>query len=81
MQYYLSQWHAIELDVGFLQTRMGDSVADMRWCALVKPGAAVERVAYQLMAGIRAIKNKVIPKEFNLATLALVDNRPMIAEK
>ena len=79
--YDMSQWHAVELDVGYLRTRQGDSVPDMKWNLLVKPGATVDRVTYQVMAALKSITNKVIPAAFNLAVFAIEDNRSAISEK
>ena len=71
----------MELGVNYLRTRYGDSVADLQWNLLVKPQASVDRIVYQIMAGLRAAKNRTIAPDFNLATFAIEDNRPIIAEK
>ena len=77
----IAGWHCVELEVNYLRTKYGDSVADLQWNLLVKPQASVDRIIYQIMAGLRAVTNRTIAPDFNLAAFALEDNRPIIAEK
>ena len=77
--YQSAQWIVVDLDVAFLQARSGDSVSNMEWALLVQPSAKVDRVMYQIMAGLKAIVNQPIPDAFNLATFAIKDNRPQLS--
>ena len=77
----ITGWHTVVLDVGYLQTRTGDSESDMQWNLLVRPDITMDEFIYQIMAAIKLLSNKTLPTNFNSATLSLLDNRPLIAEK
>lgn len=74
-------WHVVVLDVGYLQTRSGDSESDMQWNLLVRPDITLEEFNYHIMAGMKLLSNKTLPDDFNSAVMSLVDNRPIIAGK
>ena len=77
----VAHWIAVDLDVAYLQAQTGDSVPDMKWALLIHPAAQVERVIYQITAGLKAVNNKSISTDFNLAAFAINDNRPLLSIK
>ena len=78
-QFQSAQWLAVDLDIAFLQAGDGGSVPDLKWALLVMPSAKVDQVTYQVMAGLKSISNYTISPNFNLAALAINDNRPKLS--
>ena len=71
----------IVLDVGYLQTRTGDSEADMQWNLCVRHDITMDEFTYQVVAGLKVLSNKTLPTDFNSMVFSLLDNRPTIAGK
>ena len=79
--YQSAQWIAVELEIAYLQAKTGNSLPEMEWALLIQPAAPVDRVMYQITAGLKAAVNKTISEDFNLAAFALLDNRPKMSIK
>lgn len=77
----ITGWHTVVTDVGYLQTRSGDSEADMQWNLLVRHDITMDEFQYQIMAGLKLLSNKTLAPDFNSAVFSLLDNRPTIAGK
>ena len=76
LQYKLTTWIQVELQMEYLRSKGGDSVDDTLWNLVVKPDVTVDRFVHQLAASLRGMSNKNISNEFNSFAVALVDNRP-----
>ena len=79
--YKITGWHVVVLDVGYLQTRSGDSEADMQWCLLIRHDISMDEFTYQTVAGLKVLSNKTLPTDFNSMVFSLLDNRAAIAGK
>ena len=78
--YQSTGWHPVDLGVTYLHTREGQAIADMQWNMLVHPETTVESMNFQIAGAMNYLTNKTIAPEFNSFALALMDNRPGIAE-
>ena len=70
----------MELDVTYLQSRDSEAVADMQWNLLVHPSTTVDSFNFQIAGALNYMDNKRISDDFNSFVMALMDNRPSIAE-
>ena len=81
VQYQLTSWNKVVLEVAYHRSRWGDALPDMTWNLFVKPDAPVDTVVYQIAASLKSMTNMTIAEGFNSFVIALVDNRPKIAKK
>ena len=79
--YQVTGWHPVELNTTYLHTREGQAAADMQWNLLVHPSTTLESFGFQIAGALKYMSNKRISDDFNSFVLALMDNRPSIAER